>query len=70
MITLVELFYFLTVTCICLGNHESKTFFSFGPHPMVGGKLDVGSPKADFGGPRIAQFRPWLANEYILESVF
>ena len=36
--------YFLSVTCIRLGrlgNHESKTF-SFGLHPMFGGKLDVG----------------------------
>ena len=33
-----------------LGYHESKTFFIFGPHPMVGGKLDVVSSEADFEG--------------------
>ena len=35
--------YFISVTCIRLGNHESKTFFyHFGLHLMLGGKLDVG----------------------------
>ena len=33
--------YFISITCIRSGNHESKTFFYFGLHPMFGGKLGV-----------------------------